>query len=148
MAQKKMNQGEVRAVVSKIIREVNEINKASNEALMLSPKYIADIEAIKSKDPIYELNKEIESLIKIKFGTGERDQVYANVDSIYGSDLKKKSQNIVQKVRDYNKKHKKEIISDSVGSTDFKKIYEEIVIAQIDTSDVNLLINSIKSKLI
>lgn len=148
MAQKKMNQGEVRAVVSKIIREVNEINDTSNKVLKLTPKYIADTEAIKSKSIVYDLEKEIENLIKIKLGTGMRDDVSISLSSKRNSKLRENEEDVNKKIKEYDSKYLKSELDNWEGSKDFKKIYEEIIIAQIDMSDVNLLINSIKSKLI
>lgn len=146
MASKKMNQVEVKAIAKKIIREVNEVNTVYNESVLKSKAYLDEVEKIKSKETLMALREKFKKELKIAFGTKYDQEIDFSLSTKWGSEMRKKDSEIDKELSDFKKKSLKKIINDHGEQYDL--IVEEITIAQITVSDVQLLINSIKAKLI
>lgn len=146
MASKKMNQVEVKAIAKKIIREVNEVNTVYNESVLKSKTYLDEVKRIENQSKVKEIEEKIEKEIKIAFGSKYKDELYFYIRTNSGSKLSEKENEVRKELNDFKNKSLKEIISDHGNKYDL--IVEEITIAQITVSDIQLLINSIKAKLV
>ena len=144
---KKMNQTEIKAVARKILKEVNEVNKVYNDTVVNSQPYKDEIERIKNQNPLIKIREDFKKQLKIVFGTNYEDEVGLSVTSAYKSNQSELESKISVELNEYNNKVLKPKYSLESGEQ-YDNIIEEITIAQITISDIQMLINSIKSKLI
>ncbi len=144
---KKMNQTEIKAVARKILKEVNEVNKVYNDTIINSQSYKDEIERIKNQNPLIKIREDFKKQLKITFGTNYEDEVNLSLSSSYHSKQRELESIISDEIKIYKDKTLKPVYPTESGEQ-YHNIIEEITIAQITISDIQLLINSIKSKLI
>lgn len=142
---KKLNRTEIATLAKRIIEEVNEVNKAYNETVKVSPTYIAEIAKIEAKNPLKSIKESFIKELKIQFGTEFEKEVNFSLNANYNGPLEKLSLSIIKEKEDYNKSVLKPILT---LDNNQQRIIDDITIAQIDITDVQLLINTIKAKLI
>ena len=147
---KKLNRTEIATLAKRILEEVNEVNQKYNETVKASPTYIAEIERINNQNPLIAIKNQFIKELKIKFGTEYAKEVSFSLGSQYNGTLKKLEIDITNEINEYNKIHLKTIYhyQSTVWEIKLEKVIDDITIAQIDITDVQLLINTIKSKLL
>jgi hypothetical protein len=141
---KKLNRTEIATLAKRIIEEVNDVNKAYNDTVITSPAYIAEIARIQNQDPIWVLRENFKKELKIALGTNYEDVTYFSLQAQKG-ELYKKANEVNKELKDYSKSVLKPILS---LDSNQQRIIDDITIAQIDITDVQLLINTIKAKLV
>lgn len=150
---KKLNRSEIEAIAKRILEEVNEVNIKYNEAKKLDPVYLAEIEKINVKNPLVLLKQELSKAIKISMGTNWEDdiQLHLGANSQKYKDLES---SIKKEKEEYIKSQMKVIYSIPRNSWDkennkvYRTLVDDITISQITISDIQLLINTLKAKLI
>lgn len=152
---KKLNKSEIETIAKTILQQVNEVNKVYNETIKTSPTYIAEINRIESRNPLTKLIGELERQVTISLGSNWKDDLKL---SLYSSEANNKYDKILKEIKkekeEYTKSVSKTIYSiprdswDKQNNVTYNNIVDEIILAQITTTDIQLLINSIKAKLI
>lgn len=150
---KKMNQTEIKAVAKKILKEVNEVNKVYNDTIINSQPYKDEIERIKNQNPLIKIQEDLEKQLKVALGSNYKDNVSLNLSPVNNGIYKEVILKVEKETLEYKKKALKPLYSETVScnwitNEAYDNIIEEITIAQITISDIQMLINSIKSKLI
>jgi len=157
MAQKKLTKTEIEHLSFKIMKEVNEVNQLYNDTLEASKKYQDDIQAIRDKHPLKDIKEKIILSLKVELGTKYDEDVCLNLDAFCKGKYYDKIKEIEKEEKEYKKKSLKTIhllcgLPNDKWQKDhnpiFQSIVSEITISQITISDIHLLVNSIKSKLI
>lgn len=152
---KKLNKTEIETIAKTILQQVNEVNKVYNETIKTTPAYIAEISKIESKNPLIKITGELEKQVTIALGSNWKDDLKL---SLYASEANNKYDKILKEI----KKEKEEYIKSvskiiyyipydswsKQNNTIFQSIVDEITLAQITTTDIQLLINTIKAKLV
>lgn len=150
MAGKKLNRTEIATLAKRILQEVNEVNQVYNESVKADPKYIAELEKIKSQDPCVKIKEDAEKALKVIFGKKWNENINFNISLNNYHEITNKIKN---EINDLNDKSLKKIYNTSLSpvylsNKDLDRIIDDITISQITISDVQLLINSIKAKLL
>lgn len=156
----KLNKTEIVAIARKIMMEVNEKNLQYNEKVKSDPAYIAEIQRLENLDPTVKLTEDFEKQLKIQFGAKYEKHVNFTLALAWKNPLKDE---IKDKINEFNKTQLKLAVnkdhvkylgtSNNYGLTSdfinqFEFVKDELTIGQIDISDIQTLINSIKAKLI
>jgi len=149
---KKLNRIEIATLAKRILEEVNEVNQKYNNTVKASPTYIAEIERINAQDPLKAIKDQFIKELKIKFGTKYDEEVRFELNSYSSSNVRKEEESILNEIKKYNDSQLKKVIKYNNRGNEYRdsieKIIDDITIAQIDITDVQLLINTIKSKLL
>jgi hypothetical protein len=157
MSQKKLTKTEIEHLAVKIMKEVNEVNQLYNNTLEASKKYQDDIQAIRDKHPLKDVKEKIILSLKVELGTKYNEDVSFNLDAFSNGKYYDKIKEIEEEEKEYKEKSLKEIyniyrLPNCKWSRDSNKVFQDIVseitISQIIISDIHLLVNSIKAKLI
>lgn len=149
---RKLNKYEIKAVAEKIIDDVNAINEKYNEGVLKSKTYLDKIDDIKSKCPKNIAKKEIEKALKLLYGTDYEKSI--KFDVFPQGKNAEKSYDVEEELNDYNKSVLKPIISkteyswSSKPSAQFLDIQNQIIVGQVDATDLQTVCNLIKAKLI
>lgn len=154
---KKLNRSEIDTIARKILKEVNEVNSVYNDGIKASQAYLDAIDKIQSKDPLYKAKKELEKQVTIQLGSNwQNDVVFSLYPEKQSMDNKyyKIKKEVDKEIIEFNKTQFKKIHSiptDSWGRESneiYKQIVDDITIGQIDITDIQLLVNTIKAKLL
>ena len=149
---KKLNKYEIKAVAEKIIDDVNDVNKKYNEGVLKSKAYLDKIDDIQSKCPSYIAKKEIEKSLKLLYGTDYEKSMKFSL-SPQGKNSEKVNE-VTKELDEYKKSVLKPILSkteyswNSRPSEKLIEIQNQIIVAQIDATDLQTVCNLIKASLI
>ena len=149
---KKLSKYEIKAVAEKIIDDVNAINEKYNEGVLKSKAYLDKIDDIKSKCPNYIAKKEIEKSLKLLYGTDYEKSMKFSL-SAQGKNSEKVTE-VSKELADYKKSVLKPILSkteyswNNDPSEKLIEIQNQIIVAQIDATDLQTVCNLIKASLI
>lgn len=149
---KKLNKYEIKAVAEKIIDDVNDVNKKYNEGVLKSKTYLDKVNDIQSKCPEYVAKEQVEKTLKLLYGTDYEKSMKFSINP--QGEVRKKVDEVRMELINYNKSIFKPIIEKyecswkTTSSAKSLEIQNQIIVAQIDATDLQTLCNTIKASLV